>query len=266
MLFGRVNPSGRLAETIPLRIQDHPSYLDFPGEFGHVRYGEGLFVGYRGFDAREQEVAYPFGFGLSYTTFGYGQATATASAAGIEVRVPVTNTGDRDGREVVQVYVSLPGSTVSRARRELKAFASVPVKAGETADVVLTIDRDDLAYWDTRLDRWVVEGGEYHCAVGASSRDLRTTAVVAVQGDDARVPLTGESTLGEWLADPRGAQAIGAGVRRAARRGVRADGRVLRRPDDDAVPQQHPARQDERVPGQPADPELIAKLIADAND
>jgi beta-glucosidase len=153
-------------------------------------------------------VAYPFGFGLSYTTFGYGQPTATATAAGIEVRVPVTNTGDRDGREVVQVYVSLPGSTVSRATRELKAFASVPVKAGETADVVLTIDRDDLAYWDTRLDRWIVEGGQYHCAVGASSRDLRATAVVEVRGDDARVPLTADSTLGEWLADPRGAQAI----------------------------------------------------------
>jgi beta-glucosidase len=208
VLFGRVNPSGRLAETIPLSIKDHPSYLDFPGEHGHVRYGEGLFVGYRGFDAREQEVAYPFGFGLSYTTFGYGQATATATAAGIEVRVPVTNTGERDGREVVQVYVSLPGSTVQRASRELKAFASVPVKAGETEHVVLTIDRDDLAYWDTRLDRWVVEGGEYQCAVGASSRDLRTTAAVKVEGDDIRVPLTAESTLGEWLADPRGAQVI----------------------------------------------------------
>jgi beta-glucosidase len=208
VLFGRVNPSGRLAETIPLSIQDHPSYLDFPGEHGHVRYGEGLFVGYRGFDAREQEVAYPFGFGLSYTTFGYGQATATATAAGIEVRVPVTNTGDRDGREVVQVYVSLPGSAVQRARRELKAFASVPVKAGATEDVVLTIDRDDLAYWDTRLGRWAVEGGEYRLEVGASSRDLRSTAVVKVDGDDIRVPLTAESTLGEWLADPRGAQAI----------------------------------------------------------
>jgi beta-glucosidase len=208
VLFGQVNPSGRLAETIPLRIQDHPSYLDFPGEHGHVRYGEGLFVGYRGFDAREQAVAYPFGFGLSYTTFGYGQATATATARGIEVRVPVTNTGERDGREVVQVYVSLPGSGVSRARRDLKAFASVPVTAGQTEDVVLVIDRDDLAYWDTRLERWVVEGGEYHCAVGASSRDLRTTAVARVEGDDARVPLTADSTLGEWLADPRGAQAI----------------------------------------------------------
>jgi beta-glucosidase len=208
VLYGKVNPSGRLAETIPLRLADHPSYLDFPGENGHVRYGEGLFVGYRGFDAREQEVAYPFGFGLSYTTFGYGQATATATERGIEVRVPVTNTGGRDGREVVQVYVSLPGSKVSRAARELKAFASVPVKAGETEHVVLTVDRDDLAYWDTRLDRWVVEGGEYRCAVGASSRDLRTTAVVAVKGDDARVPLTADSTFGEWLADPRGAQAI----------------------------------------------------------
>src|SRR6185437_1704632 len=181
-----------------------------PGEHGHVRYGEGLFVGYRGFDAREQEVAYPFGFGLSYTTFGYGQATATATAAGIEVRVPVTNTGERDGREVVQVYVSLPGSNVQRASRELKAFASVPVTAGTTEDVVLTIDRDDLAYWDTRLGRWVVEGGEYHLEVGASSRDVRTTVVVKVDGDDIRVPLTAGSTLGEWLADPRGAQALGA--------------------------------------------------------
>jgi beta-glucosidase len=209
VLFGAVNPSGRLAETIPLRLQDHPSYLDFPGEHGHVRYGEGLFVGYRGFDAREQEVAYPFGFGLSYTTFGYGQATATATAAGIEVRVPVTNTGDRDGREVVQVYVSLPGSKVTRAKRELKAFASVPVKAGETEEVVLTIARDDLAYWDIRLQRWIVEGGAYECAVGASSRDLRSTAVVEVDGDDARMPLTADSTLGEWFADPRGAQALG---------------------------------------------------------
>jgi beta-glucosidase len=208
VLFGRVNPSGRLAETIPLKLQDHPSYLDFPGEHGHVRYGEGLYVGYRGFDAREQEVAYPFGFGLSYTTFRYGEATATASADGVEVRVNVTNSGDRDGREVVQAYVSLPGSAVSRAERELKAFASVPVKAGETVEVTLTIDRGDLAYWDTRVSRWVVEGGVYHCAVGASSRDLRTTAVVAVPGDEVRVPLTADSTLGEWLADPRGAQAI----------------------------------------------------------
>jgi beta-glucosidase len=209
VLFGRVNPSGRLAETIPLKLADHPSYLDFPGENGHVRYGEGIHVGYRGFDAREQEVAYPFGFGLSYTTFEYGQASAVATEAGIEVRIPVTNTGGRDGREVVQVYVSLPGSKTRRAPRELKAFASVAIAAGETADVVLAIARDDLAYWDTRLGRWVVEGGEYHCAVGASSRDLRATAVVGIPGDDTRVPLTADSTIAEWFADPRGAELLG---------------------------------------------------------
>ena len=251
VLFGRVNPSGRLAETIPLKLQDHPSYLDFPGEHGHVRYGEGLHVGYRGFDAREQPVAYPFGFGLAYTTFEYGQPAATATDAGIEVRVPVTNAGQRDGREVVQVYVSLPGSAVRRAPRELKAFASVPVAAGETVAVTLLIERDDLAYWDTRLGRWVVEGGEYHCAVGASSRDLRGTAVAEVKGDDARVPLTTDSTLGEWLADPRGAQVVGQALAGAA---ARPDGRGLQRPDDAAVPQRHPARPDGRLPRQPADP------------
>jgi len=209
VLFGDVNPSGRLAETIPLKLSDHPSYLDFPGEHGHVRYGEGLYVGYRGFDAREQEVAYPFGFGLSYTTFEYGQATATVTAdLGLEVRVPVTNAGDRDGREVVQVYLSLPGSAQQRAPRELKAFANVAIAAGQTVEVVLGIDRADLAYWETRLGRWVVEGGDYHCAVGASSRDLRTTAVVTVTGDHARVPLTADSTVAEWLADPRGAKVL----------------------------------------------------------
>jgi beta-glucosidase len=265
VLFGHVNPSGRLAETIPLKLQDHPSYLDFPGEHGHVRYGEGLYVGYRGFDAREQEVAYPFGFGLSYTTFEYGQASATATAHGIEVRVPVTNTGERDGREVVQVYASLPGSAVSRAKLELKAFASVPVRAGETADVLLTIDRDDLAYWDTRLDRWVVEGGEYHCAVGASSRDLRTTAAVEVPGDDARVPLTADSTLGEWLADPRGAQALGAvfaglaGDESGPMAAFFADPTLL------LFLSSFPFSRMTAFPGSPLTAEAVAKLVAAAN-
>jgi beta-glucosidase len=97
---------------------------------------------------------------------------------------------------------------VQRSPRELKAFANVPIAAGQTAEVVLSIDRADLAYWETRLGRWVVEGGEYHCAVGASSRDLRSTAVVKVPGDDARVPLTPESTVAEWLADPRGGKLL----------------------------------------------------------
>jgi beta-glucosidase len=264
VLFGTVNPSGRLAETIPLKLQDHPSYLDFPGEHGHVRYGEGLYVGYRGFDAREQEVSYPFGFGLSYTTFEYGRATAAASAAGIEVRVPVRNTGDRDGTEVVQLYLSLPGSQVSRAPRELKAFASVPLAAGQTTDVTLTVDRGDLAYWDTRLNRWVVEGGAYHCAVGASSRDVRTTAVVEVAGDDLRVPLTADSTLGEWLADPRGARAIDRAFASAAAGDSPMAG-FFADPTLNMFLRSIPLGRMTAFPGSPLTPEALEKLAASVN-
>jgi beta-glucosidase len=261
VLFGRVNPSGRLAETIPLRLEDHPSYLDFPGENGHVRYGEGLHVGYRGFDGREQEVAYPFGFGLSYTTFGYGQASAAVTASGIDVRIPVTNTGGRDGREVVQVYVSLPGSRVRRAPRELKAFASVEIPAGQTVDAALRVERDDLAYWDTLLGRWVVEAGEYHCAIGASSRDLRSTAVVDVAGDDDRVPLTADSSVAEWLADPRGAdlltEALNAGGDPAIAR-LFADKEML------AMIGSTPLARLTAFPGSPVTQEVLEKLVAAA--
>jgi beta-glucosidase len=261
VLFGRVNPSGRLAETIPLRLADHPSYLDFPGENGHVRYGEGIHVGYRGFDAREQEVAYPFGFGLSYTTFEYGQASAEATSTGIDVRIPVTNTGARDGREVVQVYVSLPGSRVRRAPRELKAFASVPIAAGQTVPVRLPIEREDLAYWDTRLGRWVVEGGEYHCAVGASSRDLRSTAVVDVAGDDARVPLTADSSIAEWLADPRGAELLAQAFAAATDPTV---GRMLSNPEMLELLGSAPLNRMAAFPGSPVTREVLEKLVAAA--
>ena len=263
VLFGRTNPSGRLAETIPVRLADHPSYLDFPGENGHVRYGEGLHVGYRGFDAREQEVAYPFGFGLSYTTFEYGAAEATVTDSGIEIRVPVTNTGRRDGREVVQVYVSVPGSAVRRVPRELKAFANVPIAAGETAEVVLRIAREDLAYWDTRVNRWIVEGGEYHCAVGSSSRDLRTTAVAEVMGDEVRVPLTGESTVAEWFADPRGAELLGQAFAAAA--GGGPIGRLAADPSTMSFVGSLPLSRMSAFPGSPLTADTLAKLIAEVN-
>ncbi|MFP3465320.1 glycoside hydrolase family 3 C-terminal domain-containing protein [Leifsonia sp. SIMBA_070] len=203
VLFGAVNPSGKLAETIPNRLEDTPAFLDFPGEEGHVRYGEGLFVGYRWYDARRMDVAFPFGHGLSYTTFGYGEATVTAVDGGdVEVRVTVTNSGDRAGREVVQVYTSLPGSAVQRPTRELKGFASLELAPGESRDVAIRLRRADLAYWHVRAERWVVEGGEYVVEVGASSRDLRSRATVAVAGDELRLPLTRESSLGEVLAHP----------------------------------------------------------------
>ncbi|GAA2449429.1 glycoside hydrolase family 3 C-terminal domain-containing protein [Agromyces soli] len=202
VLYGVVNPSGRLAETIPLRLADTPAYLDFPGEFGHVRYGEGLFVGYRWYDARDAAVHFPFGHGLSYTSFAYSALEVSADANGIAARVTVTNTGERDGREVVQLYTGLAGSAVQRAPRELKAFASVELAAGESRTVELAVRRDDLAYWDLRVDRWVVEGGEYLVSVGASSRDLRVEAGVVVEGDAVRLPLTMESSIGDLMGDP----------------------------------------------------------------
>jgi beta-glucosidase len=266
VLFGVVDPSGRLTETIPLRLADHPSYLDFPGEAGHVRYGEGIHVGYRGFDAREQQVSYPFGFGLSYTTFEYGAATATASPAGVEVRVPVTNTGSRDGREVVQAYVSLPGSAVRRAPRELKAFASVPIAAGDTAEVVLHIDRDDLAYWEVRLSRWTVEAGDYRIEVGASSRDIRGTVTVPVAGDDARVPLSADSTIAEWLADPRGSQLLGEAFAAASAEGGGFVATVASDPVIREMVANFPVGRLASFPSSPISKEAIAKLADAAND
>ncbi|MBV2155053.1 glycoside hydrolase family 3 C-terminal domain-containing protein [Kitasatospora sp. SUK 42] len=203
VLFGEVNPSGKLTETIPLRLEDTPAFLDFPGEFSHVRYGEGLFVGYHWYDARRMAVAFPFGHGLSYTTFAYGAASAAVNAAGdIDVTVTVTNTGDREGREVVQVYTALPGGGVQRPVRELKAFASVNLAPGEAREIALTVRREDLAYWDIRADRWVVEGGAYAVDVAASSRDIRLTTTVEVAGDRLVLPLSRTSTLGEALRHP----------------------------------------------------------------
>lgn len=208
VLYGVVNPSGRLAETIPVRLADSPAHLDFPGEHSHVRYGEGLFVGYRWYDARDFEVTFPFGHGLSYTTFAYGEATVESDDTGLTVRVTVTNTGDRDGAEVVQVYTSLPGSSVMRAPRELKGFAKVALAAGESRVVEVRVRREDLAYWDTRIGAWVVEPGAYAVEVGASSRDIRSTASVDVEGEPVRVPLTLDSSMGEVLAHPVASQLI----------------------------------------------------------
>jgi beta-glucosidase len=202
VLYGAVNPAGRLAETVPVRLQDTPAFGNFPGEHGHVRYGEGLLVGYRWYDARELDVTFPFGHGLSYTTFAYGEASATADADGMVVRVPVTNIGERDGAEVVQVYTSLKGSTVQRAPRELTGFAKVRLTAGESREVEVRVRRSDLAYWDTRVDAWVVEGGGYTVAVGASSRDIRSVTTVDVDGDPVRIPLSLESTVAEIMAHP----------------------------------------------------------------
>lgn len=208
VLFGVVNPSGRLVETVPLRLQDCPAYLNFPSESGHTGYGERMFVGYRWYDTRDLPVAFPFGHGLSYTRFEYSDLTVSSGDAGLSVRLTVTNTGARSGREVVQVYTGLPDSRVGRPVRWLAGFTSVTLEPGHGQTVEIPIDRNDLAYWSTDSGRWVVEPGEYEVSVGASSRDLRLSTTVTVAGEEPKQPFTRESTLGELLADPVAAQTI----------------------------------------------------------
>ncbi|MGP3756032.1 glycoside hydrolase family 3 C-terminal domain-containing protein [Streptomyces sp. IBSNAI001] len=205
VLLGAVNPSGKLAETVPLRLEDSPSHLSFPGEEGHVRYGEGVFVGYRGYDAAAREVAFPFGHGLSYTSFAYSGLRVEPAGDAFTVTVTVTNTGRRAGREVVQIYSSGPaGSTVARPPRELRGFASVTLAPGESREVAVEVARGELAYYSAREGAWRVEGGEYGFEAGSSSRDIRQSAVVGVEGDPSGLALNGRSTVAEWLNHPVG--------------------------------------------------------------
>ncbi|WP_327330245.1 glycoside hydrolase family 3 C-terminal domain-containing protein [Streptomyces sp. NBC_01208] len=210
VLFGRVNPSARLTETVPARIQDTPAYLNFPGEHSHVTYGEGLFVGYRWYEARDLDVTFPFGHGLSYTSFSYTDLDLTENDQGISASVTITNTGERTGREVVQFYVAKPDSSVARPPQELKAHAVVRLAPAESGRVTVQLHRADLAYWDIRGERWLVEGGDYEVRAAASSRDVRVTSVVDVTGDAFVLPLTLDSTLGEVMATPGAAEALGA--------------------------------------------------------
>jgi beta-glucosidase len=259
VLYGLANPSGRVAETIPARLQDTPAYLDFPGELSHVRYGEGLFVGYRYYDARDMDVSYPFGHGLSYTTFAYADLTATAGEGGIHLTVEVTNTGDRAGREVVQAYSSLPGSAFVRPRRELKGFAVVDLEPGQAKTVHLSLKREDLAIWHSGLRRWAVEGGNYTIEAGASSRDLRLSTNLVLEGDDLTPVLTTDSTLAEWLAHPVGGPALSAVIQDAAASG-NPQAALLQNPLVESFPLGRLAA----FPGTPLTPHTVQALLTQA--
>ncbi|WP_207841203.1 glycoside hydrolase family 3 C-terminal domain-containing protein [Williamsia soli] len=208
VLYGRVNPSGRLTETVPARLQDTPAYLNFPGENSHILYGEGQFVGYRWYEARGIDVTYPFGHGLSYTSFDYSDLIVDVDASQVRVRLTITNTGDRTGREVVQIYTSKSESTVARPVRELTEFAIVDLQPGSSERITVSIERDAMAYWDVRTHQWLVENGEYDVSAGASSRDIRATARVTIAGDPVEIPLTMDTTFAELMADPNAASLL----------------------------------------------------------
>lgn len=211
LLLGVRSPSGRLAETIPVKLSDCAAQLNFPGERGTVRYGEGLFVGYRQYDAQEREVSYPFGHGLGYTTFALADLQVQVgpgphdaeSASVVTGRAEVTNTGDRAGVEVVQVYVADPEASVVRPVRELKAFETVSLEAGESSVVEFTLTGRDLAYW-LPGEGWTLESGKFEICVGRSSRDLPLRAEVTVAGTELAMDLDAESSIAEWSAHPVG--------------------------------------------------------------
>ena len=212
LLLGRAEPAGRLAESLALRLEDHPSTLNFPGELGRVRYGEGVFVGYRGLDRTRREVSYPFGHGLSYTSFRFDGLTAEVGGSGSQVTVTatltVTNTGERRGAEVVQLYVGAPEASVARPPRELRGFEKVWLEPGETRAVTFLLHARDLSYWSPRAHGWTLEPGRYVLEAGPSSRDLPLRAEVTVAAPPVGRPLDVDSTLEEWLADPDGRQAV----------------------------------------------------------
>ncbi|MBB6121339.1 glycoside hydrolase family 3 C-terminal domain-containing protein [Nocardiopsis algeriensis] len=203
LLYGRANPSGRLAESIPLRLEDNPSYINFPGEAGHVRYGEGVMVGYRYYETVDRAVRYPFGHGLSYTTFATQDLEVEATGPDTaRVRVTVANTGQRAGAHVVQVYVSTEAGPVRRPLRELRAFAKVHLEPGESRRVELELDRRAFAYYDVEAARWVVAPGEYLVQVGEDASTVVAEQALALEGERRNLPLTLDSTLGEWFAHP----------------------------------------------------------------
>jgi beta-glucosidase len=177
LLFGIAGPSGKLPVTFPRRIEDSTAYGHYPGENLHVEYGEGIFVGYRGFDRKKVEPLFPFGHGLSYTTFEYSGLTlspANVKADGkVQVGVQVRNTGTRPGAEVVQVYVRDVESSLPRPEKELKAFGRVALQPGESRTLTFGLDQPALQFFDPGKGDWVAEKGTFEVLVGASSRDIR---------------------------------------------------------------------------------------------
>lgn len=206
VIFGDETPSGKLAQTIIDDVNNDPSAMNWPGEEGHVDYGEGVFVGYRYHDTFRKQVTYPFGYGLSYATFDVHDATvAKAGPCTAEVTVTVTNTSDVAGAETVQVYVAPPKAKVARPVHELKGFAKVALEPGESKNVTIALDDRAFAYWSERFDDWHVEGGTYTVEVGVSSRDIISRLDVEIDDDGKIMNLDEWSTFGEWLDDPIGA-------------------------------------------------------------
>ena len=207
ILFGKVNPCGKLPETFPYKLEDNPSYLYYGGEKDRVEYREGIFVGYRYYDKKHMDVRFPFGHGLSFTTFAYDAPKISAKrirdTETVTIRVDVTNTGSRPGKEVVQLYVAPPEGDVIRPVRELKGFEKVELAPGETKMVSFTLDGRAFSYWNTQIHDWHVESGTYRLQVGQSSRRIVLEESVYVESSvHLPVHYTLDTTFGDLQKDP----------------------------------------------------------------
>ena len=207
ILYGKVNPSGKLAETIPLKLSDNPSYLNFGGG-EKVEYREGVFVGYRYYDTKEMDVAYPFGYGLSYTTFACSDLKISnenpTDKDTITVSVDVTNTGNMAGKEVVQLYVKDCTSSTIRPEKELKGFEKVFLNPGETKTVTMELDKRSFAWYNTELHDWFAASGEYKLLVGTSSRDIHLEGRIHLNSSqELPMHVHMNTTLGELFRNPK---------------------------------------------------------------
>lgn len=208
ILYGVCNPCGKLAETFPLFIEQTPAYGNFPGENGHVDYSEGIYVGYRWYEKHKISPLFPFGHGLSYTSFHYDNIKVSKEEAGendeIEVTVTVSNTGAVDGKEVVQLYVRENEPKVSRPEKELKAFKKVLIKAGESAEVTLKLDRRAFAYWDDTVHDWKVDSGKFTVLAGGSSENCPLAKEIVINAEPRFKPLNIYTLICELQNHPQG--------------------------------------------------------------
>jgi beta-glucosidase len=214
LLYGDANPSGKLAETFPLKISDNPSYLNFPGHRDETVYHEGVYVGYRYYDKKEMPVLFPFGHGLSYTSFVYSDInigkTKMKGAETCTVTAKIKNTGSRAGKEAVQLYVRNHGNGIDRPVRELKGFTKVSLDPGEEKTVSFTLDKRAFAYYEPAVHDWMVESGEFAIELGASSRDIRLEASIAVESDkEIPIVFTRYSPIGDIMAAAKGQAVLG---------------------------------------------------------
>ena len=213
LLFGLANPCGKLAETIPLKLQDNPSYLNFPGDGQTVEYKEGVFVGYRYYDTKEMDVRFPFGHGLSYTTFQYSDMQLSRDQLSdrdtLTVSLKVKNTGTVAGKEIVQLYVADRTGAAGRPVKELKNFTKVFLEPGQEKTVEMTLDKRSFAWYNTQIHDWYAATGDYEILAGASSRDIRLTRTVRFV-TETQLPfhIHRNTTVAELLADERTAPVI----------------------------------------------------------